>query len=388
MKKLVCLLISLFLITGCFAGCGQSNTSQTQSDETQAVKAAQKPTQAVEETDEPETDPPTEEPTEDLEKMKKEYKESCEEIDYNSLARNPDKVYGKAVKITGKVVQVMEYDGSGLVDLRVNITKSEYGFYDDTVYVSGTLDKSGDRILEDDIITIWGNCGGTHTYETVLGAKVTVPLIYMMYYEIHGVESDDSGDSGTKSDKKSSGTKKGIENDTSSDDFYAYGDGDYVASGLKVTRYAVLHIEYTGTGHFSVTSYIGDDYQDLLANEVGNYTGDVLVDESGDYTLQIKARDGNWNITSSGLTIDDTTSFSGHGDSVTGLTSASGGTWEITNKNTDSHFSVTQYGYESGYMKLLANEIGEYSGTVKAESGDNIFFKVKSEGDWTIKKKD
>ena len=178
--------------------------------------------------------------------------------------------------------------------------------------------------------------------------------------------------------------KTEIKNETSSDDFYAYGDGDYVATGLNVTGYAVLHIDYTGAGNFSVVSYEGDKYDNLLVNAIGNYSGDVLVDHSGSFSLEIKADDGNWNITSSGLEIDDTTSFSGCGDAVTGITSSSGGIWEITHDGT-SNFSVVEYGVDLGYMDLLVNEIGSYSGTVKAESGDNIFFKVNADGNWTIK---
>ena len=116
----------------------------------------------------------------------------------------------------------------------------------------------------------------------------------------------------------------------------------------------------------------------------GNKTGDVLVEGSGNYSLEIKATD-SWDITSDGLNIDDTTSFSGTGDSVTGITSHSGGNWHIKN-NGERNFSVIQYGMSEGYMKLLVNKIGNYEGTVRAESGDNIFFKVHSYGDWSIEK--
>ena len=176
-----------------------------------------------------------------------------------------------------------------------------------------------------------------------------------------------------------------INNDTSSGGFSAYGSGDDVVTGLTVTKYAVLHIEHTGARNFAVISYEGDDYDDLLVNTIGNYSGDVLIDHSGEIDLEITA-DGDWNITSSGLTIDDTTSFSGHGDAVTGLTTSSGGIWEITHSG-DRNFAVIEYGLNSGYMDLLVNEIGDYSGTVKAKAGDVIFFKVSADGDWTIKKK-
>lgn len=131
--------------------------------------------------------------------------------------------------------------------------------------------------------------------------------------------------------------------------------------------------------------YKDDEYEDLLVNTIGSYTGDVLVEGSGTYELEISA-DGDWNITSDGLSIDDTTSFSGTGDSVTGITSHSGGSWHITYSG-KRNFSVIEYGESLGYMDLLVNEIGSYDGTVKAESGDNIFFKVNSYGNWTIKKK-
>ena len=177
-----------------------------------------------------------------------------------------------------------------------------------------------------------------------------------------------------------------IINNTSSNGFYASGRGDYVATGLTVTGYAVLHIEYTGDRHFSVVSYEGDDYDDLLVNTTGYYVGDVLIDHTGNFDLEINAT-GEWSITSSGLEIDDTTSFAGHGDAVTGITSSSGGIWEITH-NGNRHFSVVEYGLKLGYMDLLANTTGEYTGTVKVDTGDNIFFEVNADGDWTIKKKD
>ena len=187
-------------------------------------------------------------------------------------------------------------------------------------------------------------------------------------------------------EKPTEAPKPKINNDTSTGGFKAQGSGDYVATGLIVEGYGVLHVSYNGTGNFSIVSYENDEYDDLLVNNIGSYSGDVLIDHSGTFSIEINADEGNWNITSSGLTVDDTTSFSGSGDAVTGITSHSGGAWHITN-NGSSNFSVIQYGLDSGYMDLLVNEIGNYDGTVMSESGDNIFFKVHSNGNWSIKKK-
>lgn len=112
------------------------------------------------------------------------YKKNCEEYTYEKIARNPGKVKGEFVKLTGEVIQVMENDGS--VELRVNITKNSYGYYSDTVYVYYPMkSKDGDRILEDDIITIYGKLAGTETYTSVLGSEVTLPKINAEYIEFN-----------------------------------------------------------------------------------------------------------------------------------------------------------------------------------------------------------
>ena len=67
---------------------------------------------------------------------------------------------GKPVKVTGEVIQSMKSTYGNSVTLRVNITKwGTYStYYKDTVYVTYTYpDSSAERILEDDIITIYGD---------------------------------------------------------------------------------------------------------------------------------------------------------------------------------------------------------------------------------------
>lgn len=44
--------------------------------------------------------------------------------------------------------------------------------------------EESDKILEDDIITIWGECDGLYSYESVLGSKVSLPKIDVKYYLI------------------------------------------------------------------------------------------------------------------------------------------------------------------------------------------------------------
>lgn len=108
------------------------------------------------------------------------YKSQCKSISYDSLARNPEKYEGQKVKFTGRVVQVME---SSLVKVyRINVTWNGYGYYDDTVYVT-YFGSSGGRILEDDVVTFYGEFDGLHTYETVLGSSLTIPKVSAKYID-------------------------------------------------------------------------------------------------------------------------------------------------------------------------------------------------------------
>lgn len=132
------------------------------------------------------TVPPT---TKSLEELRSDYISSCETISFRDLARNPNKHKGEKLKFTGQVIQVQESDSifgdTTQVDLRINVTKDEYGLWNDTILATVELPEDADKILEDDIITIWGECEGDYTYESVLGSNITLPLINVEYFEIN-----------------------------------------------------------------------------------------------------------------------------------------------------------------------------------------------------------
>ena len=116
------------------------------------------------------------------------YTAKSSKIDYKSLARNPNMYKGKDYTFTGEVIQVME-DKNNLL-LRVNVTAKRYEYlnetyYEDTILVKYKYSSSSEsRILEDDIITLYGKSMGTYTYESVLGSPITVPYIDAMYIDI------------------------------------------------------------------------------------------------------------------------------------------------------------------------------------------------------------
>lgn len=116
-----------------------------------------------------------------------EYKAMCTEISFDDLARNPDNHEGQMFKFTGEVIQVME--GSGTVDLRMDVTKIadeylDWVYYEDTIYATVSVAEGADKILEGDIVTIYGICCGDYTYKSILGSQVTLPRIDALYYEM------------------------------------------------------------------------------------------------------------------------------------------------------------------------------------------------------------
>lgn len=119
------------------------------------------------------------------EKEEKDFKSSCKVYTFEELARNPEDIKGKKVKLTGEVVQAM-YGTIG-VDLRVNITKEGLysTYYTDTVYVTYYPEEGENKILEDDIITIWGTSLGDTSYTSTLGATITLPYISANYISIN-----------------------------------------------------------------------------------------------------------------------------------------------------------------------------------------------------------
>lgn len=124
--------------------------------------------------------------TQNASESMEEYKSSAEHIQYVELARNPDKYKTKRVVYTGKVIQTLEL-GNNVV-LRVAVTKGEYGLWSDMVYVNYRRSDGESRILEDDIITLWGTVKGLKTYESIFEVAVTIPEIDAKYITIDGHE--------------------------------------------------------------------------------------------------------------------------------------------------------------------------------------------------------
>lgn len=99
-------------------------------------------------------------------------------VAYVDLARNPDTYKGQNIVISGKVLQVSE--STKEIDLRV----ATDGGYDDVVMVGYDPKLMSSRVLEDDVVIVYGNCIGLYTYTSTLGASISVPGLYADNIEI------------------------------------------------------------------------------------------------------------------------------------------------------------------------------------------------------------
>lgn len=116
---------------------------------------------------------------------KEEYKVLCETYAYKDIARYPDKYKGKDAKFEGEVVQVLEdtFLGTTTYTLRVNVTYDTF-WYTDTVYVTYKPAPGEGRILEEDIIEMYGRLTGTVTYESIFGESIIIPSMDVYYIEL------------------------------------------------------------------------------------------------------------------------------------------------------------------------------------------------------------
>lgn len=94
-------------------------------------------------------------------------------ISYAELKKNPDKYAGEPYKFTGEVVQIMEGDLHTVI--RLSVTKASYGWsMNDIVYIEyiGLTD-----VVDGDIVTVYGDVFGSHTYTSQAGYNITLPAV-------------------------------------------------------------------------------------------------------------------------------------------------------------------------------------------------------------------
>ena len=116
-----------------------------------------------------------------------EYKETCEMVEYNNLARTPEKYVGKGIASQGEVVQIVYPEYGNIATLRIALG---FGFVDYSEIILATADISQKRILEGDTLYFYGDFSGMESYESVLGSKITLPYVDIKYFDIAEQKED------------------------------------------------------------------------------------------------------------------------------------------------------------------------------------------------------
>lgn len=112
-----------------------------------------------------------------------EFKSSCVSMGYDDLFRNIDENNGKYLKFTGEIQQVVT-DGEYTSEYLIAVTKDEYDFWEDNVYVVLPRDNVSEKFLEDDIVVFYGECTGSHHYTSIMGQSIEVPKLTVAYMEL------------------------------------------------------------------------------------------------------------------------------------------------------------------------------------------------------------
>lgn len=90
---------------------------------------------------------------------------------YEQLARNPDTYMGKKVKIYGKVLQAEDSGDTCYARIALNSN------YDTVIFVTYDKELLGYRLLENDMVNVYGESYGVYSYEAVSGATITIPWV-------------------------------------------------------------------------------------------------------------------------------------------------------------------------------------------------------------------
>lgn len=110
-------------------------------------------------------------------KDKEDYIAVAKTYEYKDLERDPDKYKGEIAVFEGEVIQVSESIFDNVI-YRVKVNGA------DIVYVTYKRSEGEPRVLEGDIIRLYGELDGITTYTSVLAGKISVPAIKAKYIDI------------------------------------------------------------------------------------------------------------------------------------------------------------------------------------------------------------
>ncbi len=151
--------ILLIAVAISLSGCTDSSSSETVNSNKETSKVVTTPTESIDS-----------------------IKSKAIDVPYTDLYRYNENYVGQYVHYRGQVLQTSTENGTTW--WRIATKASEYGGYSEDVILLAANDYSGLRLLEGDIVDVWGQSVNLVTYTAIMGNEITVPLISYLNVEL------------------------------------------------------------------------------------------------------------------------------------------------------------------------------------------------------------
>lgn len=113
-----------------------------------------------------------------------EYKNSCQEYNFKDVLRYPSDYVGKRVKVKVEISSVHEKSMFNSQKYYLCYSENEYGFYGDKYAVFDTRDGEVLKLLEDDVIMVYGEIAEPEYTESLIVNSEEVFAIKMKYVDL------------------------------------------------------------------------------------------------------------------------------------------------------------------------------------------------------------
>ena len=112
------------------------------------------------------------------------YTESCYELSYKLLIKNPDNYLKNKVKYRGKILEIYERpaDDGILTFFRLDVTRNRQTSFDSQVLF--ITHRGSCPFVEGDTVNIYGEVVGTYDYISQLGYSISLPWIHAKHYNV------------------------------------------------------------------------------------------------------------------------------------------------------------------------------------------------------------
>lgn len=173
---ILCLIIGYIsdVATGNFVPDEQTQQTVTAPEEQQEVVESEPEQTKPEEQTVVEEEPTTEE-------IEQQEKDASVDVSYEDLARNPDSMTGQMVHMTAHITYIYG-DVHDSVGCSAGMTYDEtFEMWNDEIYLLVPYD-DGTRVLEDDVIEIWGTYEGLSNNTDFMVSTNSAPYIEVKYW--------------------------------------------------------------------------------------------------------------------------------------------------------------------------------------------------------------